>query len=333
MNILITGGTGYIGSHTAVVMQEAGYHVIIADNLSNSSLDTLDNIKAITGIKPTFYQIDVCNEGELSKVFDQHKIDAVIHFAGLKAVGESVEKPLMYFRNNIIGTLNLLQCMQNAGCKRLVFSSSATVYGDNVSPMNEEFKRHTTNPYGATKRQIEEILEDISKSDPEWAIALLRYFNPVGAHQSGLIGENPNGIPNNLVPYIAKVADGDLEYLKVFGDDYVTKDGTGIRDYIHVMDLAEGHLSALEYLSNNQGTHAFNLGTGIGYSVLEMVKTFSEACGVDIPYKITPRRPGDIAVCYADVTKAEKYLGWTASRDLKQMCADHWNYQKNRKNN
>ncbi len=330
MNILVTGGTGYIGSHTVVLLQEAGYQAIIVDNLSNSSVETLDHIKAITGISPTFYQVDVCNENELREVFKKHQIDAVIHFAGLKAVGESVEKPLMYYRNNLIGTLNLLECMKEAGCKKLVFSSSATVYGDTISPMKEEFRRTTTNPYGATKRQIEEILEDLGKSDPEWAVTNLRYFNPVGAHPSGLIGENPNGIPNNLVPFIAKVATGELEYLKVFGADYVTKDGTGIRDYIHVMDLAEGHLSALEYIESNSGVHAFNLGTGNGYSVLEMLTAFSNACGKEIPYKVIERRPGDIAVCYADSQKATDVLKWSAKRDLSQMCIDHWNYQQKR---
>jgi len=329
MNILVTGGTGYIGSHTVVVLQEAGFQVIIVDNLSNSSIETLDKIKEITGIAPIFYQVDVCNESELKEVFNKHQIDAVIHFAGLKAVGESVEKPLLYYRNNLIGTLNLLQCMQEVGCKKLVFSSSATVYGDTISPMKEKFKRATTNPYGATKRQIEEILEDVSKSDSEWAITNLRYFNPVGAHPSGLIGETPNGIPNNLVPYIAKVATGELEYLKVFGGDYVTKDGTGVRDYIHVMDLVEGHLSALEYIVNNKGVHKINLGTGNGYSVLEMLTAFGKACGKEIPYKIVDRRPGDIAICYADAKKAKEVLNWSASRDINQMCIDHWNYQKN----
>lgn len=332
MNILVTGGTGYIGSHAVVVLLKAGYQVVIVDNLSNSSIETLDNIKTITGIAPTFYQIDVCNEGELREVFIKHQIDAVMHFAGLKAVGESVEKPLLYYRNNLIGTLNLLQCMQERGCKRMVFSSSATVYGDTISPMKEEFKRTTTNPYGATKRQIEEILEDIAKSDPEWSIANLRYFNPVGAHPSGLIGENPNGIPNNLVPFIAKVATGELSYLKVFGGDYVTKDGTGVRDYIHVMDLVEGHLSALEFIVKNSGAHKINLGTGNGYSVLEMITAFSKACNKEIPYQIVDRRPGDIAICYADATKAKELLHWSASRDLNQMCIDHWNYQVNRRN-
>lgn len=327
MNILVTGGTGYIGSHAVVVLMQAGYQVIVVDNLSNSSIETLDQIKEITGTTPSFYQIDICNEQALKEVFQKHQIDAVIHFAGLKAVGESVEKPLLYYRNNLTGTLNLLACMQEYGCKKLVFSSSATVYGDTISPMKEEYVRSTTNPYGATKRQIEEILEDLAKSDSEWSIASLRYFNPVGAHPCGLIGENPNGIPNNLVPFIAKVASGQLEYLKVFGGDYVTKDGTGVRDYIHVVDLVEGHLSALEYIVNHNGIQMINLGTGNGYSVLEMIKAFGEACGKEIPYKIVDRRPGDIAICYADSEKAKEILNWSASRDLSQMCADHWNYQ------
>lgn len=331
MNILITGGTGYIGSHTVVLLQQAGYQTIIVDNLSNSSIETLEDIKKLSGSMPTFYQIDLCEEDKLKEVFEKHKIDAVIHFAGLKAVGESVAKPLLYYKNNLVGTLNLLNCMKGAGCKRLVFSSSATVYGDAVSPMKEEFTRSTTNPYGATKRQIEEILEDLGKADPEWAFSILRYFNPVGAHPSGLIGENPNGIPNNLVPYIAKVATDELESLKVFGNDYDTKDGTGVRDYIHVMDLAEGHLLAVKYILNNNGVHVFNLGTGNGYSVLEVLTEFGNACGKELPYQIVDRRPGDIAVCYADATKAKEVLNWNATRDLSEMCRDHWNYQRNRK--
>lgn len=328
MNVLVTGGIGYIGSHTVVLLQKAGYEIIVVDNLSNSNITVLDRITEITGRAPLFYQIDLCNEDDLRKVFQENQIDAVIHFAGLKAVGESVEKPLYYYKNNLQGTLNLLKCMEDAGCKKIVFSSSATVYGDNRSPLKENLPRITTNPYGATKRQIEEILEDLSKADPEWAISILRYFNPVGAHFSGLIGENPNGIPNNLVPFIAKVAKGELDYLKVYGNDYDTIDGTGVRDYIHVMDLAEGHLNALHYISDTNGIHIFNIGTGNGYSVLEMLKAFEMACGKTIPYQIAPRRPGDIATCYADVTKANEILHWEAQRDIQQMCLDHWNFQK-----
>lgn len=326
MNILITGGTGYIGSHITVLLQQVGYNVIIVDNLSNSSITVLDRIKAISGVMPLFYQLDLCDEDTLKEVFYKHAIDAVIHFAGLKAVGESVEKPLLYYKNNLIGTLNLLKCMEEAGCKKLVFSSSATVYGDNISPMKEDYTRFTTNPYGSTKRQIEEILEDLGKADQDWAISILRYFNPVGAHPSGLIGENPNGIPNNLVPYIAKVAKGELEYLKIFGDDYDTKDGTGVRDYIHVMDLADGHLNALQHINNHNGVHTFNLGTGNGFSVLEILQAFEKASGKKIAYQIIGRRPGDIATCYADVTKAYEILHWTTKRDLLQMCHDHWNF-------
>lgn len=329
MNILITGGMGYIGSHTNVILQEAGYQTIIVDNLSNSSIAMLDKMEMINGSKSPFYQIDLCDEAALREVFQKHAIDAVIHFAGLKAVGESVEQPLRYYRNNLIGTLNLLKCMEEAGCKKLVFSSSATVYGDNLSPMKEDYIRKTTNPYGSTKRQIEEILEDMGKADAEWGIVILRYFNPVGAHPSTLIGENPNGIPNNLVPYIAKVANGELDYLRVFGNDYDTKDGTGVRDYIHVMDLAEGHQKALQYVEKNNGVNAFNLGTGVGYSVLELLQEFSNVSECEIPYQITARRPGDIATCYADVTKAKLILDWSATRDLSQMCYDHWNFQKN----
>lgn len=331
MNILVTGGTGYIGSHTCVALQEAGYYTIIVDNLSNSSADALVKMQGITGVHVPFYQVDLCDEEHLREVFQNHRIDAVIHFAGLKAVGESVAQPLRYYRNNLIGTMNLLKCMEEFGCKKLVFSSSATVYGDNVSPMKEEFPRSTTNPYGSTKRQIEEILEDLGKADPAWAITILRYFNPVGAHPSGLIGENPNGIPNNLVPFIAKVAAGELSTLKIFGSDYDTKDRTGVRDYIHVMDLAEGHLHALQYIDKFSGVHTFNLGTGVGYSVFEILQTFQQVSQKEIPYQVVERRPGDIATCYADVTKAREVLNWTAARNLQQMCSDHWNYMLEKK--
>ncbi len=329
MNILLTGGTGYIGSHTATVLADAGHQVVLYDNLSNSSADVVDRLQEITGQRMPFIEGDVRDVALLTDTLRQHDIDSVIHFAGLKAVGESVEKPIEYYANNVQGTINLLQAMRDAGVKRLVFSSSATVYGDpQYLPLDEEHPTSATNPYGRSKLQIEEILADVAVSDPEWRIACLRYFNPVGAHDSGLIGEDPNDIPNNLMPFVAQVAVGKLPRLNVFGDDYPTKDGTGVRDYIHVMDLAEGHLAALEYLQEAAGWHAINLGTGQGYSVLDMVKAFEQSCGREVPYAITERRPGDIATCYALPEKARKTLGWAARRGLKDMCDSTWKFQQ-----
>ncbi|MDR1905490.1 MAG: UDP-glucose 4-epimerase GalE, partial [Clostridiales bacterium] len=303
MKILVTGGTGYIGSHTVVKLIENGYNVVIVDNLSNSKKDVVDKILEITKVKPVFYKTDLLDKDALTRIFDKEKPDAIIHFAGLKAVGESVAFPLKYYRNNVVGTINLLEVMADNGVKDFVFSSSATVYGKPKSvPIKEDFSLSTTNPYGATKLMIEDILRDAYKADNSLNIALLRYFNPVGAHKSGLIGENPNGIPNNLVPYMLQVASGKLEYLRVFGDDYKTKDGTGVRDYIHVEDLADGHLLALKKLESKPGIVTYNLGTGIGYSVLEMVTEFSNILGRQLPYKITERRAGDIDECYADTS-------------------------------
>ena len=330
MSVLLTGGTGFIGSHTAVELIEAGHSVVIADDLSNSEKSVVDRIEEITGVSPYFYQIDVTDKAALQKVFEEQDIDTVIHFAGFKAVGESVEKPLEYYRNNLDTTLTLLETMRSNGCKKIIFSSSATVYSlsDDVPVTEESGPLGCTNPYGWTKYMIEQILRDVAKADPEMSVVLLRYFNPIGAHESGLIGEKPAGIPNNLMPYITQVAQGIREKLSGFGDDYDTPDGTGVRDYIHVVDLAKGHLAALKYADSHKGCEVFNLGTGHGYSVLDLVKTFEKVNGVKIPYVITDRRPGDIALCYADTAKAEKVLGWKAEKDIEDMCRDSWNWQQ-----
>ena len=330
MNILLTGGAGYIGSHTCIELISAGHTVVIADNLCNSSKKAVSRVEEITGAKIPFYEIDVCDFDKLSTVFEENKIDAVIHFAGLKAVGESCEIPLRYYRNNIDSTLTLLEVMKKYGCHNFVFSSSATVYGiPKTVPLVETMPTSCTNPYGWTKLMNEQILTDATKADPELSVVLLRYFNPIGAHESGRIGENPNGVPNNLMPYITQVAVGKLKQLGVFGDDYPTHDGTGVRDYIHVVDLAKGHVKAIDYASCHKGTEIVNLGTGVGYSVLDIVKAFIKVNDVDIPYAIKPRRAGDIAECYADPTKALKVLGWKAEKNLEDMCRDSWNWQKN----
>ncbi len=330
MKILVTGGAGYIGSHTCVELLNENYEVVVIDNLCNSSEKSLNRVKKITGKDLVFYKTDLLDKDGLIPIFQDHKVDAVIHFAGLKAVGESVDIPLTYFHNNITGTLNLLEVMAAANVKNMVFSSSATVYGDPASlPIKEDFPLSVTNPYGRTKLMIEEILKDLYVSDNEWNIALLRYFNPVGAHESGTIGEDPNGIPNNLMPYIAKVAIGALDRLSVFGNDYDTPDGTGVRDFIHVVDLAQGHIKTLPKLFTNPGVVTYNLGTGNGFSVLEMVKGFEKASGQKVSYQITDRRPGDIAACYADPSKAREELGWTARKTLEDMCQDTWKWQKN----
>jgi UDP-glucose 4-epimerase len=326
--ILVTGGTGYIGSHTVVELLAAGHEVAILDNLSNSRHEVVDRIEKIAGRRPVFVEGDIRDADLLETLFARHTFSAVIHFAGLKAVGESVSKPLEYYENNVHGSMVLFSAMQRHGVKRLVFSSSATVYGDPDSlPIREDAPLHATNPYGRTKLMIEEILRDIAQTDPEWRVAILRYFNPIGAHKSGLIGEAPNGIPNNLLPYVAQVATGKLARLSVFGGDYPTADGTGVRDYIHVVDLALGHLKALNYLNTHAGLHAYNLGTGKGYSVLEIVQAFEQASGRKVPYEVTARRPGDIASCYADPEKASTELGWKAERGLDEMCADAWRWQ------
>jgi len=328
MAVLVTGGMGYIGSHTTVELLKEGYEVVIVDNLSNSKELVKDRIKAITGKEPKFYKYDVLNKEDMDKVFSENTIDSVIHFAGFKAVGESVAKPLEYYHNNLTSTFVLLELMRKYGVKNFVFSSSATVYGDaKIIPITEEAPLSATNPYGRTKLMLEEILRDLYSSNNSWNIALLRYFNPVGAHESGTIGEDPCGIPNNLMPFITKVAIGELKELSVFGDDYDTPDGTGVRDYIHVVDLAKGHLKALEKLKTNSGLVTYNLGTGNGYSVLDIVKAFSEASGREIPYKITARRPGDIATCYSEPRKANEELGWTAEKGIKEMCEDSWRWQ------
>ncbi|MBQ4571473.1 MAG: UDP-glucose 4-epimerase GalE [Bacilli bacterium] len=330
MNILVTGGTGYIGSHTVVELLNKDHNVIIVDNLSNSKYEVLNRIKRITNKVVTFYQIDVCNKDDLKEVFKNHKIDSVIHFAGLKAVGESTEIPLKYYENNILSTLSLLEVMKEFNCKNLIFSSSATVYGyQSVMPINEEATLSATNPYGRTKLFIEYILKDLCLSDKSWNIALLRYFNPVGAHPTGLIGEDPNGIPNNLCPYITQVAIGKLPYLKVFGDDYDTIDGTGVRDYIHVVDLAVGHVCAIDKITTSPGLVIYNLGAGKGYSVLEMVKAFEKATGRKIAYKITPRRAGDIGTCYADASKAYNEMGFKTIKTIDDMAIDAWRFQQN----
>ncbi len=329
MKVLVTGGTGFIGSHTCVELLNAGYDVVIVDNLSNSKKEVVGYVEEITNKKLAFYEADVCDKEALRSIFREHEIDAVIHFAGYKAVGESVSKPLMYYRNNVDSTLSLLEVMDEFGVKKLAFSSSATVYGNPKElPIKEDFPLSTTNPYGTTKLIIEGILRDLYKSDNEWSIAILRYFNPIGAHESGLIGENPNGIPNNLMPYIIKVATRELDCLGVFGNDYDTYDGTGVRDYIHVVDLAKGHVKAIEKVLKDNGVDAYNLGTGKGCSVLDLVNTFIKVNKVDVKYEIKERRPGDIDACYADPTYAYEKLGWKAQKNLEEMCKDAYNYVK-----
>lgn len=335
MKILVTGGAGFIGSHTCVELLNAGYEIVVVDNLYNSSEKSLDRVRELTGKDFAFYPFDIRDKENMRKIFEDHKIDACIHFAGLKAVGESVRKPLEYYDNNIGGTLALCEVMREYGCKKIVFSSSATVYGSsNISPLKEDMKTGgTTNPYGTTKYMIEIILDDFHKGDSEWAVTLLRYFNPIGAHKSGRIGENPNGIPNNLMPYITQVAIGKLPYLNVFGDDYDTHDGTGVRDYIHVVDLALGHVKAVEkILKDEPAVNVYNLGTGNGYSVLDIVKAFEQASGQKIEYKIVDRRPGDLDVCYSDASKAFNELGWKAERGLLEMCEDSWRWQSGNPN-
>lgn len=334
MAILVTGGAGYIGSHTVVELQNAGYDVVVVDNLCNSSREALSRVEKITGNKVPFYECDINDREALNRVFDNENIDSCIHFAGLKAVGESVRKPLEYYANNISGSLVLFDVMRKHGCKNIVFSSSATVYGNpEFVPITEECpKGEITNPYGRTKGMLEQILTDIQFADPEWNVILLRYFNPIGAHESGTIGENPNGIPNNLMPYITQVAVGKLARLGVFGNDYDTPDGTCIRDYIHVVDLALGHIKAVEKLNGKPGLAIYNLGTGIGYSVLDVIHNFEEASGIEIPFDFKPRRAGDVPMCYSDPSKAERELGWKAERDLRRMCEDSWRWQKNNPN-
>lgn len=330
MSVLITGGAGFIGSHTCVELLNVGEDLVIVDNFSNSSPEVLDKIRKITNKDFKFYEVDLLDEEKLEKVFEENNIESVIHFAGLKAVGESVMKPIEYYHNNITGTLVLVKLMKKYNCKKIVFSSSATVYGNpKTVPIKEDFPLSTTNPYGTTKLFIEQILTDVCVADKDFTVALLRYFNPIGAHESGLIGEVPNGIPNNLMPYITGVAKGKLEILSVFGNDYPTKDGTGVRDYIHVVDLAKGHLKALDKVRNMTGVEAYNLGTGNGYSVLELVENFEKVNNIKVNYKIVDRRPGDIAECYADPTKAEKELGWKAEKGIEEMCRDSWNFVKN----
>lgn len=332
--ILITGGAGYIGSHTALELLKVGYEVVVYDNLSNSSKESIKRVEELAGKSIGFYEGDVLDAAALTKMFEAEKVDAVIHCAALKAVGESVRKPLEYYHNNITGTLTLMDVMRKVNVKNIVFSSSATVYGNpEVMPITEDCQKgQCTNPYGWTKSMMEQIMTDLQKSDPEWNVILLRYFNPVGAHKSGRIGEDPKGIPNNLMPYISQVAVGKLEKLGVFGDDYDTPDGTGVRDYIHVVDLAVGHVKAIDYILTNPGLDVINLGTGVGYSVLDMVKAFGKACGKEIPYEIRPRRAGDIAMCYADPAKALKVLGWKAEHGLDEMCEDTWRWQSQNPN-
>ncbi len=329
MSILVAGGAGFIGSHTCVELLDAGYDVVVVDNLYNASPEALKRVEKITGKKVTFYEADILDKEALNKIFDAHKIEAVIHFAGYKAVGESVQKPIEYYHNNMTGTLVLCDVMRNHGVKNIVFSSSATVYGDPAQiPITESCpKGQPTNPYGWTKSMLEQVLTDIHTSDPEWNVILLRYFNPIGAHKSGLIGEDPKGIPNNLVPYVAQVAVGKREALGVFGNDYDTPDGTGVRDYIHVVDLAAGHVKAIEKLRQNPGVEIYNLGTGNGYSVLQVVAAFEKACGHKIPYEIKARREGDIATCYCDPEKAKNDLGWVAKYGIDEMCEDSWRWQ------
>lgn len=334
MKILVTGGAGYIGSHTVVELQNAGYEVVVVDNLSNSSEKSLERVAEITGKKVTFYKADILDRNALHDIFEKEDIFACIHFAGLKAVGESVAKPWEYYENNIAGTLVLVDVMRKHGVKNIIFSSSATVYGNPAYiPITEECpKGECTNPYGWTKSMLEQVLTDMANADPDWNVILLRYFNPIGAHKSGTIGENPNGIPNNLMPYVTQVAVGKLKELGVFGDDYDTPDGTGVRDYIHVVDLADGHVKALKKIEEKAGLKLYNLGTGVGYSVLDIVKNFEEATGVRIPYVMKARRAGDIATCYSDATKAKEELGWTAKYGIKDMCADSWKWQSNNPN-
>ena len=333
MAILVTGGAGYIGSHTCVELIKSGHEVVVVDNLCNSSEVALERVEQLTNTKVKFYKVDLLDREALTEVFEKEEIESVIHFAGLKAVGESVEKPLEYYHNNVTGTLVLLDVMRNHNCKNIIFSSSATVYGNpHTVPITEEFPLSVTNPYGRTKLMLEEILQDVYKADNEWNVVLLRYFNPIGAHESGIIGEDPKGIPNNLVPYIAQVAVGKLECLGVFGDDYPTPDGTGVRDYIHVVDLAIGHVKALKKLEGKQGVSIYNLGTGKGYSVLEVLHAFEKACGKTLNYAIKPRRAGDIPTCYADPKKAKEELGWEAARGIDEMCADSWRWQSNNPN-
>lgn len=332
MAILVTGGAGFIGSHTCVELLNEGYDIVVCDNFINSKPSALDSIKKITGKDFRFYEADILDRCAMDKIFSENQIDAVIHFAGLKAVGESVSQPIRYYHNNVTGTLVLLEAMKKANVKKIVFSSSATVYGSpETVPIREDFPLSTTNPYGATKLMIENILRDVYVSDSRWSVSLLRYFNPIGAHKSGLIGEDPCGIPNNLMPYIVKVASGELEVLSVFGNDYPTHDGTGVRDYIHVVDLAKGHICALKKVLDVAGVEAYNLGTGTGYSVLDLVKAFEDTTGAKVNYKIAPRRPGDVAICYADPEKAYRELGWKAELELSDMCADSWNYIQNKK--
>ena len=329
MNILVTGGTGFIGSHTTIELIKCGHNPVIVDNLANSKVTVLDKIKEITGVRPDFYELDVADKAALTEVFKKYHFDACIHFAGLKAVGESVQKPVEYYKNNIMSTLTLLECMKEFDCKAIIFSSSATVYGDPASlPIKEDFPLSTTNPYGATKHMIERILKDFRHANPDFSVTLLRYFNPVGAHPSGLIGEDPNGIPNNLMPLIIKAAKGEMT-LKVFGNDYDTADGTGVRDFIHVCDLADGHVDALKNVSN-PGVYIYNLGTGNGFSVLELISAFERVNGVKVPYVFSDRRPGDIAACYADASKARNEIGFRAERGIDEMCRDAWNYAKNK---
>ncbi|OCT11036.1 UDP-glucose 4-epimerase GalE [Paenibacillus pectinilyticus] len=328
MAILVTGGAGYIGSHTCVELLNAGYEIVVVDNLSNSCSESLRRVKELTGRDFEFYPINLLNRQDLESVFRQHRIEAVIHLAGLKAVGESVSLPLRYYHNNISGSIVLCELMQEYAVKKIVFSSSATVYGTSESvPISENVPLGATNAYGRTKLMIEEMMRDLHVSDAAWSIALLRYFNPIGAHSSGRLGENPNGIPNNLMPYITQVAVGELEELQIYGNDYSTLDGTGVRDYIHVVDLARGHLKALEKVMATSGVEAYNLGTGQGYSVLEMVSAFERVTGRSVPYKITARRPGDIGMCYSDPTKAERELGWVAQKGIDEMCLDSWRWQ------
>lgn len=331
--ILVTGGAGYIGTHTVIQLLEAGHEVIVLDNLSNSSREALNRVEAMTGKEVTFYLGDILDRALLEQIFLTHTIDAVIHFAGLKAVGESVKVPLRYYENNVVGTTVLLEVMQAFDVKRIVFSSSATVYGmPERTPIDESFPLSATNPYGRSKLMIEDILRDVAVADSDWSIALLRYFNPIGAHPSGQIGEDPFDVPNNLMPYITQVAVGKLTELSVFGDDYDTPDGTGVRDYIHVVDLASGHLQALDYVMDQTGVEAFNLGTGTGYSVLDLVRAFEQESGKSVPYRVTDRRPGDIATCFADPTKSKQMLGFEAKYDIRDMCRDAWNWQSNNPN-
>lgn len=333
MRVLVTGGAGYIGSHTCVELLNAGYDIVVLDNLCNSSEKCLDAVKKLTGKSFPFYKTDLLDYAATEKVFEENEIDSVIHFAGLKAVGESTQIPIRYYHNNITGTLNLVDIMQKHNVFNLVFSSSATVYGmPKTVPITEDFPLSTTNPYGSTKLMIENILTDVFKANDKWSVTLLRYFNPIGAHKSGTMGEDPKGIPNNLLPYVAQVAVGKLEKIHVFGNDYPTGDGTGVRDYIHVVDLALGHLKAIEKKTGVPGVHIYNLGTGNGYSVLDIIHAFEKACGKTLPYQIDPRRPGDIAECYADPSKAAKELGWKAERGLAEMCADSWRWQSTHPN-